>query len=93
MASVHAKLRKNINGKTLITMLNNHMLDPELYPLKQTQVNVANMLLKRCLPELRSIEHQGRLDSKIDITLTVEKAEGTKELDNYINHKEGGSED
>jgi len=72
MASAHSKLRKNINGKTLITMLQNHMVNPEAYPLKQTQVNVANMLLKRCLPELRSIEHQGKIDNRIEVVLSVE---------------------
>ena len=72
MASAHTKLRKNINGKSLMTILENHMLDPELYPLKQTQVNVANMLLKRILPELRSIEHKGKIDHKIDVSITRE---------------------
>ena len=72
MASKHATLRKNINGKLLIGMLNNHMLDPDQYPLKQTQVNVANMLLKRILPELRAVEHQGKIDNQINVTLKVE---------------------
>jgi len=72
MASKHSTLRKNINGKSLLTLLNNHMVDPETYPLKQTQVNVANMLLKRCLPELRSVEHTGKVDHKIEVAITRE---------------------
>jgi len=72
MSKQYIKIRKNINTKVLVDLLTNHMLDPDAYPLKQTQLTAANMLLKRTLPELRAVEHMGKVDSDINVTVKVE---------------------
>ena len=64
--------RKKIKRARILETLTNHMVDPELYPLKASQLKVAEMLLKRSLPELRSVEHKGKVDSKIEVSITRE---------------------
>jgi len=65
--------RKKIKRAKVLETLTNHMVDPDTYPLKASQIKVAEMLLKRSLPELRSIEHQGKIDNRIEVVLSVEE--------------------
>jgi hypothetical protein len=51
-------MRQRIEVASIIDKLQSHIDDPAAYPLKQTQLAAARLLLERTVPVLQSIEHK-----------------------------------
>ena len=67
-----AKQRAKIQRAKVVELFIDHALNPGANPLTSSQFKVGCFLLKRALPELRSVEHQGKIDSKIEVVISVE---------------------
>lgn len=60
--------RAKIQIGMIIETLQRHIKDPGKFPMGQTQVRSAEILLRRALPELQSIEFVGNPDKPITFT-------------------------
>ena len=59
-------VRAKIQASQLINSLTNHVLGEK--ELSATQVRAAEILLKKSIPDLSSIEHSGEIDGKQEHT-------------------------
>jgi hypothetical protein len=69
-------VRKKIQTSQLVNRLTDHVLGTvEMTP---TQVQAANILLKKALPDLQSVEHTGEGGGPVDHSVVVRfvKADG-----------------
>ena len=41
-------------------------------PITQTQLRAGEVYLKKTMPDLRSVEHKGKVDHKIEVAITRE---------------------
>lgn len=53
------RFRKRIKAGMLRKKLQDHVFDPTANPLTQTQLRAAEILLKKCVPDLSSTEITG----------------------------------
>ncbi len=64
-----SKVREIIKAEELVNKLQNSVLDPNLEPLGQNEVNCIKILLNKCLPDLKAIEHSGGEGSDGEINI------------------------
>lgn len=64
--------RRKIKRAHILELFINHALDPVAFPMTASQIKVGEFLMKRSLPELRSVEHTGQVDSKIEVSISIE---------------------
>jgi hypothetical protein len=50
-------MRDRIEVANVIDKLQNHVRDEEKHPLSMTQLKAADILLRKCMPDLKAIEH------------------------------------
>ncbi len=63
-----SKIREMIKAEELINKLQNSVLMPDQEALGQNEVNCIKILLNKCLPDLKAIEHSGSEGSEGEMT-------------------------
>lgn len=58
------RFRKRIKTSLLRKRLQDHVADPEKYPLLATQIRAAEILLKKAVPDLTSTELSGEVSTR-----------------------------
>jgi len=66
------KLREMIKAEELIKILQDNAIHTRRQPLHQNRVNAINILLKKCLPDLKAIEQTTTIEGEIDLNVQVE---------------------
>ena len=59
-----SNVRKIIKAEEIVNLLQNSLLDKKLRgSLSQNDINTAKVLLAKCIPDLKAVEHTGQVDS------------------------------
>ena len=66
------KIRGKIQAQNILQQLDDHRLNPDGNPMSVQQVRICELMLKKCMPDLKSVEHKGKVDSKIEVVVSVE---------------------
>lgn len=53
-------MRDRVDVATLIDKLQAHVVNPLEQPLSPTQLKAAEVLLRKCIPDLKAVEHTDR---------------------------------
>jgi len=62
---LRSHVREIIKAEELINKLQNSVLDDKVEALGQNDVNCIKILLSKALPDLKALEHTGRIDSEV----------------------------
>jgi len=46
--------------------------DGNVKPLTSTQLKAGELYMRKVLPDLKSVEHKGKIDNRIEVVLSVE---------------------
>lgn len=65
-------VRQKIQATQLVNRLQNHALGKLTPPMDSTQIQAANILLKKSISDLTSTEHIGNADKPIEHKLKIE---------------------
>ena len=57
-------IRDRIEVVKVIDKLQGHIEDPAKHPMLSSQIKAADILLKKCIPDLKAIEHTGDLGKR-----------------------------
>lgn len=50
-------MRDRIEVARIIDKLQDHVKDPDTYPMSGTQLKASQLLLAKCMPDLKAVEH------------------------------------
>ena len=57
-----SNVRKIIKAKEIVELLQNSILGETKVGLTQNEINTAKVLLAKCIPDLKAVEHTGSID-------------------------------
>ena len=67
-------VRKIIKAEELINVLQDNVLDSEAEALSQNKVTAIKVLLAKCMPDLKAIEHYGEMNVKAEASIKLIRA-------------------